>query len=140
MTIPTATPGALARARTPFAGLLARLALAGAAVLAVCALAAPVASADPGDERIDGKYGFVEFQSDGEILRAADIVPDGYGVRAYLRWKGGNSASAWDTKGIDHYPDVRNLSIREGTRVSLTMCYTRNGVDVRCSDYQLGTA
>jgi hypothetical protein len=117
-----------------------RLARIAAPALACLALAAPAAFADTGDERIDGKYGFVKFQSKGEILSAADIVPDGYGVRAYLRWKGGNSASAWDTKGIDHYPDVRNLSIREGTKVSLTMCYTRNGLDTRCSDYQLGTA
>jgi hypothetical protein len=118
----------------------AHLARIGALALIFCTLVAPAASADPGDERIDGKYGFVKFQSRGEILRAADIIPDGYGVRAYLRWKGGNSASAWDTKGVDHDPDKRNLSIREGTTVSLTMCYTRNGVDVLCSDYQLGTA
>ena len=65
--------------------------------------------------------------------------PTGGGVRAYLNWTGGNSASALD-EGLDTKQAHRNLAIPEGTKVTLTMCYTNNGLDVKCSDFRVGTA
>ena len=92
-----------------------------------------------GDVQIYKKYGYVEFKAYGEVLRAVDSFGDGRGVRAYLNWGGSNSASVTDN-GFDGSPKSRNLSIPEGTKVSLTMCYTKKNVDVSCSDYKLGEA
>jgi hypothetical protein len=89
------------------------------------------------DARIDGKYGYVTFQANGEIIEAADIWEDGYGVRAILRWEGG-SAHVNDYGGL--YGKSRNLSIREGTTVYLTLCYTNNGKAFNCSDPERGEA
>lgn len=121
MSIPTTTPGKIAR----------RIGLVSALALAVgCGLSAPAASAAE-NARIDGKYGFVRFDAYGEVIEAADIWVDGYGVRAYLEWDGGRASV---TAAGDLYPVSKNLSIREGTDVWLTMCYTNNGHAFKCSD------
>jgi hypothetical protein len=111
---------------------------AATAVLALSALAlgAPAASAVD-DVRIDGKYGYVEFQANGEIIRAADIYKDGYGVRAYLKWSGGD---AHVTSYGKLYPVPKNLSIPENTTVYLWMCYTNNRHAFNCSDVKTGQA
>jgi hypothetical protein len=103
---------------------------AAAAALAVPALTAPAALASK-DARIDGKYGYVEFQANGEIIRATDIYHDGYGVRAYLKWDGGK---AQVTSYGKLYPVPRNLKIPENTTVYLRMCYTQNKKPFNCSD------
>ncbi|HWK29987.1 MAG TPA: hypothetical protein VNS09_25685 [Solirubrobacter sp.] len=108
-------------------GALASLAL-GAGV--------PAASAAQ-DVRIDGKYGYVTFKAYGEIIEAADIYKDGYGVRAYLKWEGG---SAQVTNAGKLYPVSKNLSIPEGTTVYLRMCYTNNGKAFKCSAPKTGEA
>jgi hypothetical protein len=114
-----------------------RCVLAGAAALTVSAIGA--SSAHAIDVSIFGDYGHVEFEDYGEVLTASDDWPDGRGVRAYLNWAGGNSASALD-EGFDTDRAHRNLDIPEGTKVTLTMCYTKNGLDVACSDFKVGTA
>jgi hypothetical protein len=96
----------------------------------VFGLAAPAAQAGE-NARIDGKYGYVTFQHHGEIIKAADIYKDGYGVRAILKWEGG---SARVTSYGKLYPVPKNLSIPERTTVYLTLCYTQNKHSFNCSD------
>lgn len=121
MSIPTTSPGRSA----------GRIAVASALAFAVwCGLGTPAASAAQ-DARIDGRYGYVTFDAYGEVITAADIWVDGYGVRAYLQWDGRRASV---TAAGDLYPVSRNLSIREGTEVWLTMCYTDNGDAFKCSD------
>lgn len=104
-------------------------ALALTLVVAVLALGAATASAQK-NARIDGRYGYVSFDAHGEVITAADIWVDGYGVRAKLEWDGGRATV---TAAGDLYPVSKNLSIREGTDVWLTMCYTNNGKAFKCS-------
>jgi hypothetical protein len=106
-----------------------RFAVIGALALFGFGVGAPVALGAE-DARIDGKYGYVTFKANGEIIEAADIYKDGYGVRAYLRWQGG---SASVTSAGKLYPVPKNLSIPERTTVYLTMCYTNNGHAFKCS-------
>jgi len=68
-----------------------------------------------------------------------DIAKDRKGARAYLRWPGGNSASV-HVAGYAKPLDRRDLSIPEGTKVTLTVCYTKRGLDVQCSDFQWAEA
>ena len=110
-------------------------------VLALCALGLIVttASASASDPRITKKYGYVEFSSYGETLKAVDTFGDGRAVRAYLHWGRTGSAQVTDA-GFDPNPAEKNLSIAEGTVVSLTMCYTKNDHIVNCSDPVRGVA
>jgi hypothetical protein len=119
-----------------FRALSRRAALAVALALAVMGLVAGAASAQS-PERIDGKYGYVTFDPEGDVVEATDIWDDGYGVRARLKWEGG-SGSVTDYSGL--YGKSKRLSIPEGTTVYLTMCYTNNGHAFNCSEPQSGEA
>lgn len=114
-----------------------RAAVTSAVAVAALGLGMP-ASAAAKDVRIDGKYGYVTFKAHGEVLEAADLYPDGRGVRAYLHW--GRTKSASVTNSGKLYPVPRNLSIPEGTPVSLTMCYTQHGQVVSCAKNKRGVA
>jgi hypothetical protein len=117
-----------------------RVAVAGALALALTGLSAPTASAGS-YERIDVRYGYVEFEPDGNRLTAGDIWPDDTGVRARLSWKepdGVESASVTD--GSEGYASSENLDIEDGTTVLLHLCFTRNGADVNCTDGQQAEA
>lgn len=138
MTTPTAIPDVLGRVRASVAPIGVSLAVTGALMLALLGLGTPTASAGS-NERIDVKYGYVRFDSEGEKLYAADIWgPDHRGVRAYLNWAGGNGASITDGPG--GYESVRDLFIPEGTKVTLTLCYTKRGVDDTCTDFERAVA
>jgi hypothetical protein len=112
-----------------------RIAVTSALALALFGSTVATASAEENEE-IYAKYGNVTFEAYGEKITAATYRSD-YGVRAYLHWSRNKSASVI-ADGL--YEESRNLSIPEGTTVSLTMCYTKNGLDVKCGDYQLGEA
>jgi hypothetical protein len=119
-----------------FRSTAAKGAVAGTlAALALGLGASPAPAAQ--DVRIDGKYGYVTFEANGEVIKAADIYQDGYGVRAYLKWDGG---SAQVTNSGELYPVPKNLSIPENTTVYLRMCYTNNGNPFNCSDPKTGEA
>ena len=116
-----------------------RIAIISALALALPGLGAATASAQS-DERIDGKYGYVKFVAEDEILRAADIWGDGYRVRAYLHWGRTHSAQVTD-KFMTTGDEFKDLAIPERTTVSLTMCYIKKNGDIhRCSDPQRGEA
>jgi hypothetical protein len=68
-----------------------------------------------------------------------DIAKDRKGARAYLHWAGGDSASVY-VAGYGEPLATRDLSIPEGTKVTLTLCHTKNGLDVECSDAQWAEA
>lgn len=138
MNVPATRPARLGRVQPSIAAMARRIAVTGALAVAVCGLSVSSASAGQ-NAYVWGKYGHVKFEQYGEVLTASDDWHDGYGVRAYLHWGGNQSAGVTDD-GPEPYPESRNLSIPEGTKVSLTMCYTNNGADVRCSDYELGEA
>jgi hypothetical protein len=90
-------------------------------------------------EEIRTNGAWAKFDDLGEHLMVGDIAKDRKGARAYLRWAGGNSASV-HVAGYGKPLARRDLSIPEGTRVTLTVCYTKRGVDVRCSDFQWAEA
>jgi hypothetical protein len=135
MTIPTTTPGILARARTP---ILAKTAVTGSLLVALLGLGAGTAYAGQ-DQQIGTKGGLVRFQANGEILAATDTTADGYSVRAELYWAGGRAFIA-DFGFQDARERRVNLSIREGTDVKLRMCYIREARPVHCSRLQQGVA
>jgi hypothetical protein len=60
-------------------------------------------------------------------------------VRAYLHWDRTNSAQVTD-KFLTTGDEPKDLAIPEGTTVSLTMCYSKDGGIFRCSDPQRGEA
>lgn len=120
---------------------MARLvAVIGAMSLIVSGVFATAASAGS-DERIDARYGYVRFDSDGDTIVAGDIFKDGYGIRARLGWEtsdGPRTASVVDT--FAGYESSRSLSIAEGTTVYLQLCYVRGSKDVSCSRVQAAEA
>jgi hypothetical protein len=129
MNIPT-TPGTLGR----------RLSAISALVVTLLGLVAPAAFAGS-DERIDVKYGYVRFDSDGDKLAAGDIWPDRRGVRARLVWfKDGARKSAKVTDGSAGLESSKHLRIREGTTVWLQLCYTKHGADLNCTRSQRAEA
>jgi predicted amidohydrolase len=145
MTIPFTTPGAFARAHTPIAGVLRRLAVAGALALTVFAVSASAASAGE-HERIATKGGTVWFDHTGDYIGALDRRKDGYAVRAYLLWTYRHkpyTEEVTDNTGFTPGPNdphravYRQLSIPEGTTARLIMCYVPNG---RCSQPQFAEA
>jgi hypothetical protein len=99
-----------------------------AAVLAliVFGLAVPAASAGE-SERIRTKGGEVRFEADGDRLVASDTNPSHpYVVRAYLDWRGprgGRHTAHVTSFSTDDSESSVSLSIREGTNVTLSMCY-----------------
>ena len=132
MTVPRTTPGVLGRA------LLAALLATAIGAVTLLGLGASTASAgSPEEIRTAGAW--AKFDDLGEHLMVGDIAKDGKGARAYLHWAGGNSASV-HVAGYAKPLDKRDLSIREGTKVTLTVCYTKKGVDVQCSDFQWAEA
>jgi hypothetical protein len=150
MTVPSTTPGLLGRvrawiSRTPQtherspARRFVRGALLATAIGAVTtSLGVSTASAGSYEE-IRTKGAWAKFDDLGEKLMVGDIAKDGKGTRAYLHWPGGNSASV-RVAGYAKPLDTRDLSIREGTKVTLTVCYTKRGIDVQCSDPQWAEA
>ena len=123
MTVPNTTPGTIVR----------RLAAISALAFAVSFLSAPLASAGS-NERIDVKYGYVRFDSEGEKLAAADIWANHVGIRAKLTlFKDGKKKVARVTDSSAGYESSKNFSIREGTTVFLQLCYVRDGAEGKCS-------
>jgi hypothetical protein len=123
MIVPSTTPGLLGhvRAWTSMFGLGVSTAAAGSY------------------EEIRTEGAWAKFDDLGEELMVGDIAKDRKGARAYLHWAGGNSASV-HVAGYAKPLDERDLSIPEGTKVTLTVCYTKRGIDVQCSDPQWAEA
>src|SRR5262245_53870264 len=106
-----------------------RITYIAALALVAFGLSTPVASAGS-NERIDVKYGYARFDSEGEKLAAADIYANRRGVRAKLVWYvHGKKKKAQVTDGSAGYESSIKLSIHEGTAVWLQLCYTRGGAD-----------
>ncbi|HWM10793.1 MAG TPA: hypothetical protein VNO82_15670 [Solirubrobacteraceae bacterium] len=124
MTLPRTAPG-----------LLGRVLLATSIAALLCTSTASAGSS----EEIRTSGAWAKFDDLGEDLMVGDIAKDRKGARAYLRWAGGNSASV-HVSGYAKPLDTRDLSIPEGTKVTLTVCYTKRGVDVQCSDFQWAEA
>jgi hypothetical protein len=119
-----------------------RLAIAGALALTLFAINVPAASAGE-DETIETHRGAARFIHHGERLTAADNLRDGLGIRAYLHWQEFGvyqSASVTDAGATGGWVKSKNLDIREGVTVQLTLCYTDNGEDVMCSYAQYAEA
>jgi hypothetical protein len=142
MTIPT-TPGTHARARTPIAATIRRIAAIGTLTLTVFGLSAAAASAGS-DETITTKRGEVTFLNYYDVLSADDTKRDGYGIVAYLEWQGDQyetDATVTDDNGADNGGFGNRVPLREGTPVWLMMCYVNKAGDwVQCSDWQRATA
>ncbi len=129
MTISTTTPGTRARAR--------RLGVVLALTLTMFGLSASAASAGvPQQIRTHG--GHAVFDDLGELLVVKDTRADGLSVMANLTWR--NQSVTVRDSGPGGGGTTRNLSIREGTPVSLIMCYTVGGVVAKCSRAQRGVA
>jgi hypothetical protein len=115
-------------------------ALLAAAVAVVTLLAFSFSTASAGSpEEIRTTGAWAKFDDLGEHLMVGDIAEDGKGARAYLHWTGDNSASVY-VGGWAEPLDRRDLSIPEGTNVTLTVCHTQRRVDVECSDFQWAEA
>jgi hypothetical protein len=143
MSLPSTTPGTHTRARTPFAAIVRRVAVAGALVAALCALSAPTASAQNGFVSITTKGGYAEFNGFGEGLFVSDEDKDGYGVVAELRRKADKRliATVVDGSGDDQTPNEKNLALDEGLDVQLRMCYVEDLWEkISCSGWQNGEA
>jgi len=127
MTLPTTTPGTLAR----------RLAAITALTLTVFGLSVSAASAGvPQQIRTHG--GHAVFDDLGELLVVKDKRADGLSVMANLTWS--NQTVTVTDSGPGGGGQTRNLSIREGTTVWLVMCYHVGGTIVKCSRVQRGVA
>jgi hypothetical protein len=143
MTIPITMPGALDRARTPTTAIVRRLAAISALALTVLAVGVPAASAGE-SEAIRTKGGIVTFKDRGDEITAEDTRRDGKGVQAVLAWNDATGTNhtvfVVDATGADVLSKFKDLSIREGTRVALTMCYVGDGGPERCSRPQRAVA
>lgn len=131
--------------RTTVRTSLRRLAVAGALAATALGLAVPAASAEE-DERISVKGGYAHFENDQadigrEHLWVGDERPDGMSVRGYLDWR---DASGRHTLSVTASGDGEHahadVYLREGTRVTLSVCYVDNGHVKRCSLGQRGYA
>jgi len=115
----------------------------GALVLSVLAIGAPAASAGE-SESIRTKGGVVTFTHKDEEITAKDTRRDGLGVSAVLAWSDASGKNrtvfVTDATGADVLSKFKDLSIREGTRVALTLCYVGEGGPERCSRPQRAEA
>jgi hypothetical protein len=140
MTFPT-TPGTHARARPPIAAVLRRLAATGALALTVFAVSAGTATAGE-SESIKTDGGHVTFEHRDEEVTAEDTRVDGLGVQAVLVWVDetdhNRTVFVVDATGADDLSKFKDLTIREGTRVALTMCYVDDFGPSECSRTQTG--
>jgi len=123
--------------------MIRRLAATSALALTVFGLGIPAASAAE-SEQIRTKGGTVQFQADGDILRAHDTRRDGYSVRARLTWFDPldytfhkEYVTDPNSAGVSR---ARPLPIPEGIGVHLKMCYIDNKGIVSCSEEQEGEA
>ncbi|HEY1357064.1 MAG TPA: hypothetical protein VGF21_02050 [Thermoleophilaceae bacterium] len=112
--------------------IIRRTAMTGALALTLFAVSVPAAFAGE-NETIKVKGGSVAFFHKGDFLVAYDGVRDKLGVRAYLL-HGNRATQVTDIAGGAAISD--QLSIREGTKVYLIVCYERHGKDVQCSGAQ----
>ena len=128
MTIPKTTPGTFAHARNSKTRIPRRIASIGALALTVLGLSVPVASAGE-NESIKTKGGLVTFKHKDEEITAQDLKPDGIGVEAYVEWTDAagdiHHKSVKDADGADipTLVSTKDLFIREGTVVKLSLCY-----------------
>jgi hypothetical protein len=106
------------------------------------ALAVPTASAGQ-SQNIDTRGGFAAFSDTDEILRVNDDRREGYRVVAQLRLRNGAVpiSEVTDRDGANGEPNSNDLELREGTKLSLRMCYeerlnTGTHVIVSCSRWQ----
>jgi nitrogenase molybdenum-iron protein alpha/beta subunit len=90
-------------------------------------------------EEIRTSGAWAKFDDLGEKLMVGDIAKDGKGARAYLHWDRNKSASVY-VGGYGEPLDTKDLAIREGTKVTLTVCHTKHRLDVECSDPQWAEA
>jgi hypothetical protein len=140
MNFPT-TPGSLRRART----WIALLAAAALALTGALAATSAHADGDPGshhhvgeDERIETAGGIAWFYHHGEILKVQDVRKDGLGVQAHLLEVGSKTVT---DRGVGGGPRSKNLSIYEGAKVLLTLCYIdKSGDTTDCSQSQVAYA
>jgi hypothetical protein len=115
-------------------------------VLAVTILALSVPAASAGEnESIRTNGGVITFKHRDEEITADDTRRDGLGVQAVLAWtdRSGNNQTEWviDATGDDEFSKFKDLSIREGTTVHLTMCYVnKSGPTGQCSRTQSAEA
>jgi hypothetical protein len=141
MNFPT-TPGSLRRARTRIAATLATTAVA---LIGAMTMTSAHAAPEPGDrphpgedERIEVAGGIAWFFHHGEILKVWDVRKDGLGVRAHLLEVGSSRVT---DRGVGGGPKSKNLSIYEGAKVELRICYIdKSGDTVRCSQGQVAYA
>ncbi|MCG5435238.1 hypothetical protein [Micromonospora foliorum] len=78
--------------------------------------------------------GHGSFSAHGERLVARDKYADGRGVYVGATWWAGSTQHAdgfWLTSGAGAYREL-DLSIAEGTSVTLTVCQTDNGNLINC--------
>jgi hypothetical protein len=140
MIFPT-TPGSLRRARTRT--IKALLATAAVALSSTLATTGAHADQDPSgdragqDETITVEGGYVEFHHYGEIVEVSDEVLDGRGLRAYVLEVGTKTVSDYTADGE---PERLNLSIYEGAKVELKLCYTVDHQRDECSQRQVAIA
>ena len=128
MTLSKATSGTFAHARDSKTRSARRFAAICALALTVLGLSVPVASAGE-NESIKTKGGLVTFKHKDEEITAWDLKPDGIGVEAHLEWTDAagdiHRKRVKDADGAD-IPTLGNskdLFIREGTVVKLSLCY-----------------
>jgi hypothetical protein len=99
-----------------------------AAAIAGLALWAPVASAGS-NESIATERGKATFEHKDEVISAEDRKPDGIGIEARLEWTDAagdvHRKRVVDADGADIPTlfNIKDLFIREGTRVRLRLCY-----------------
>lgn len=109
--------------------------------LALTAAMGLVVTASPAyagtSQSIDVAGGFVYFEDHGDNIGAWDERKDGFCMTAELKWSGGSARSSACGAGAKSF---KNLSIKEGTRVTLTACYTSKEHVGTCSAPQYGTA
>jgi hypothetical protein len=119
-----------------------RAGLAGALALTALGSSVPAASAGE-NESIKTKGGLVTFEHRDEVVTAKDTRRDGLGVQAVLAWSdatGRNRTVFVIDGGADTLSQFKDLSIREGTKVALTMCYVGEQGPVKCSHAQRARA
>ena len=116
-----------------------------ALTLSALGLGASAASAEE-DEKIDVKGGYAFFENSPsdigrEFLWVGDERRDGYAVRGYLDWRDSTGRHTFSvTASGDDETEYRDVYLKEGTRVTLSVCYVDNGHVKQCSLGQVGYA